>query len=79
MLNTTTLSLVDLNTTLVIVQPISIGNFKLGSTFKYNSCYCSTTVKSRFLKIKNSIKPLILQHFSKTFPGDLTFEKPTQK
>ncbi|WP_206814289.1 hypothetical protein, partial [Clostridium tetani] len=72
MLNTTNLSLVDLNTTLVIVQlmakMINLEKF----AFKYNSCYCSTTVKSRFLKIKNTIKPLIFQHFHKNLPGDLT-------
>ncbi|WP_206781935.1 hypothetical protein, partial [Clostridium tetani] len=48
---------------------------KYKKIFKYNSCYCSTTVKLRFLKIKNTIKPLIFQHFYKNLPGDLTFEK----
>ncbi|WP_428830232.1 hypothetical protein [Clostridium tetani] len=43
MLNTTTLSLVDLNTTLVIVQLAKqYGNGKPKDKFKYNSCYCST-------------------------------------
>ena len=43
--------------------------------FKYILCYCSTTVKSRFLKIKNTINLLIFQGFIENLPGDLTFGK----
>ena len=43
--------------------------------FKYILCYCSTTVKSTFLKIKNIIKALIIQCFIENLPGDLVFCK----